>query len=266
LPGVPVEMQYLFKEYISPFLKENFVQAEIIHKTFIITGLPEAILAEKLSVWENSLPEFIKVAYLPSYGYIRLRLSIYESDNNKSNTIDIKIKELKEIISSNIIAEEDVTPEELLGKTLHNINKTVSTAESCTGGKIASMLTSVLGSSSYFNGSVVAYSNEVKSNVLNVNKDDIEKYGAVSQAVVEQMAKGALKLLNTDYAIATSGIAGPDGGSSEKPVGTIWIAVASKNKVISHKYNFSGDRNINIIRAANSGISMLLNLLLKKQE
>ncbi|MDR2009483.1 MAG: competence/damage-inducible protein A [Bacteroidales bacterium] len=261
LPGVPIEMQYIFETHIVPFLTENFVQSKITHKTFIIIGIPESILAEKIEDWENNLPYYIKVAYLPNYGYIRLRLSIYDSDEEKNNILKQKTEDLKNIVSDNLISEEDISLEELLGKMLKDNQKTVATAESCTGGKIASLITSIPKSSSYFVGSIVSYSNNVKTNILNVNKTDIEKYGAVSQTVVEQMAIGILKLLKTDYSIATSGIAGPDGGTKEKPVGTIWIAVASKDKIISREYHFSSDRNINILRSAYTGINMLIKLI-----
>lgn len=262
LPGVPVEMKYIFEYEIIPFLKKTFIKSRIIHKTLLVVDLPESMLAEKISDWENSLPGYIKLAYLPNYGYIRLRLSVYSADEGRYKIINKKIGELKRIIPQNIIAEEDTSLEKLLGKILKRNDKTVSTAESCTGGKIASMLTSVPGSSAYFEGSIVSYSNSIKTSVLKVNKNDIEKYGAVSQQVVEQMAIRAIKLLGTDYSIATSGIAGPDGGSDEKPVGTVWIAVASKEDVISTEFHFRSNRENNILRAAHMGMIMLIKSLL----
>jgi nicotinamide-nucleotide amidase len=261
MPGVPFEMKHLMETQVLPFVKKTFINKPILHKTILIIGLPESILAEKIAVWENALPDFVKLAYLPSPGFIRLRLSIYEAEPDQHLLIDSLAEKLKSIIPQNIIAEEDVKPEVLIGNLLKEQGKTLSTAESCTGGKIASMITSIPGSSAYFKGSVVSYANEVKMNVLNVQKSDLEKYGAVSEQVVKQMAHGALKLLNTDFSIAVSGIAGPEGGTPEKPVGTIWIAVASKEKTVSKKFQSLNNREVNILRAANTALAMLIEII-----
>jgi nicotinamide-nucleotide amidase len=264
MPGVPFEMEHLFLHKILPYINKNFNFNQILHKTLVIVGISEAILAEKISEWEKSLPDTIKLAYLPSYSHIRLRLSSYSADKNIVKFINEKISELKTIIPQNIIADEDISLEELLGKLLKSQNKTLSTAESCTGGQIASMITSVSGSSQYYIGSIISYSNNVKIEELNVNKSDINHYGAVSKQVVEQMAIGVRNKLRADYSIATSGIAGPCGGTPEKPTGTIWIAVANSSKIISQQFNFTNNRKINIIRASNSGIAMLIKMILSE--
>lgn len=261
MPGVPFEMKWLVETYVLPFIKKKFETKPIFHKTIVTSGLAESVLAEKISEWESALPEFVRLAYLPSPGIIRLRLSIYEFLPEYEKLVENLIIGLKKIISQNILGDEDKSPEILLGELLKKYKKTLSTAESCTGGAIASMITSVAGSSEYFQGSIVSYSNSVKENSLGVNHEDILKYGAVSQQVVEQMAKGALKVLKTDYSVSVSGIAGPDGGTPEKPVGTVWIAVASAKIVVSKKFHFFNDRDINIKRASNSALAMLIDLV-----
>lgn len=266
MPGVPFEMKWLVETYVLPFIKEKFETKSIYHKTIVTSGLAESVLAEKISVWENALPEYVRIAYLPSPGIIRLRLSIYDYLPEYEDIVKSIIVELKSIISQNILGEEDKNPEILLGELLNKYGKTLSTAESCTGGTIASMITSVVGSSAYFQGSIVSYSNSVKENSLGVNPDVIVKFGAVSQEVVEQMVKGALSVLKTDYAVSVSGIAGPDGGTPEKPVGTVWIAVASAKTIVSKKFHFFNDRDINIKRASNSALAMLIDLVRSENE
>ena len=258
MPGVPFEMRYLMEHEIIPLIKKHYNLKPVFHKTLLLTGIAESILAEKISDWEDSLDKNVKLAYLPAYSSIRLRLSVYESDDNTEAYISTKVKELEKIVPENIIAYEDIKLEELVGKLLKEKHSTVATAESCTGGKVASLITSVSGSSEYYKGSVVSYCNEVKANVLGVNSADLEKYGAVSSTVAEQMASGVRKLLGVDYAVSTTGIAGPTGGSDEKPVGTVWIAVATPTKVVSRKYVFGKDRSINIERFAASALSMLI--------
>ncbi|MDD3686418.1 MAG: CinA family nicotinamide mononucleotide deamidase-related protein [Bacteroidales bacterium] len=261
MPGVPFEMKWITENYVLPFIKDKFDTNQIFHKTIVTSGLPESVLAEKIADWENSLPEYVKLAYLPSPGFIRLRLSIYNYLPEYQTLIDELVAQLKLLIPKNVIGEEDKKPEVLLGDLLKIYGKTMCTAESCTGGTIASMITSVPGSSAYFWGSIVSYDNSVKMNLLGVSKFDLEKYGAVSQQVVEQMAKGAITILKTDYAVSVSGVAGPDGGTPEKPVGTVWIAVASPNSVVSKKFQFFNDRDINIKRAANSALAMLIDFV-----
>jgi len=258
MPGVPFEMRYLMEHEIIPLIKKHYNLKPVFHKTLLLTGIAESILAEKISDWEDSLDKNVRLAYLPAYSSIRLRLSVYEPDENTEPYIESKVEELKRIVPENIIAYEDIKLEELVGKLLKDRHCTVATAESCTGGKVASLITSVSGSSEYYKGSVVSYCNEVKADVLGVSRADLEKYGAVSSTVAEQMASGVRRLLKTDYAVATTGIAGPTGGSDEKPVGTVWIAVATPTKVVSRKYVFGKDRAINIERFAASALSMLI--------
>jgi competence/damage-inducible protein CinA C-terminal domain len=267
MPGVPYEMKWLMENEIVPRLKKTFNRDLYIrHQTCMVTGYSESALALRLTDFENNMPEFVKLAYLPQMGIIRLRLSAYYDDNKVvEETIDALRKQLEEILEGNIIVEEDKNLEVLVGDYLRAKNLTVGTAESCTGGMIASRLTSVPGSSDYYLGSVVSYANEVKQNLLGVSDNDLDKYGAVSQQVVEEMAKGALNLLKCDYAVSTSGVAGPGGGTPEKPVGTVWIAVANKEKVVSKEYRFAiaSSRDNNIQRATNFSLLMLLEELRK---
>lgn len=262
MPGVPYEMKWLMENEIIPRLKKRFHRDLYIkHQTCLVTGYSESALALKLTDFENKMPSFVKLAYLPQMGIIRLRLSAYcEDEKIAEEAINTLKWQLEEILKGNIIVEEDKNLEVLVGEYLRSKKRTVGTAESCTGGMIASLLTSVPGSSDYFLGSIVSYANEVKHNLLGVDSHDLEKYGAVSRQVVEQMAKGALKVLGCDYAVATSGIAGPGGGTPEKPVGTIWIAMANKEKVISKEYHFNtiSTRENNIQRTVNFSLLLLL--------
>lgn len=258
MPGVPFEMRYLMEHEIIPLIKKHYDLKPVFHKTLLLTGIAESILAEKISDWEDSLAKNVRLAYLPAYSSIRLRLSVYQPDDTTESYINAKVEELKRIVPENIIAYEDIKLEELVGKLLKDRHCTVATAESCTGGKVASLITSVSGSSECYKGSVVSYCNEVKADVLGVSRADLEKFGAVSSTVAEQMASGVRRLLKTDYAVATTGIAGPTGGSDEKPVGSVWIAVATPTKVVSRKYVFGKDRSINIERFAASALSMLI--------
>lgn len=258
LPGVPHEMAELLNTSITDYLKTKVEDNNIDHHYVLIGGIPEAILAEKLAKWEKELPEFYKLAYLPSKGVIRLRLSTNSlPEKVKAHEIpEAVLLQLEEIIPDNIIAYTGDSLQEALGKKLKTNGLRIATAESCTGGKIASLLTSVPGSSAYFMGSVVAYSNFAKTKIPGVKMETIEEYGAVSSQVVEDMADGARKLFATDIAISTSGIAGPDGGSEAKPVGTVWIGVSTKKKTFSKKFVITSDRNTNIEYFSN--IALLL--------
>ena len=262
MPGVPFEMKLMTEETVIPKLKEHFQLASLINKTVLIQGIPEAQLAITLENWENNLPPALQVAYLPSPGYLRLRIGgMHEGSHEIINQINTEIKKLYSIIPENILSEDYQEVETLLGSMLKQRNATISSAESCTGGNIAKLITSVSGSSEYFKGSVIAYSNEIKEKILGVKASDLIQFGAVSQAVVEQMAKGVRELMQTDYAIATSGIAGPTGGTNEKPVGTTWIAIASKEEIISQKYLLGNLRETNIQKASVNGIGMLIRML-----
>jgi nicotinamide-nucleotide amidase len=258
LPGVPFEMKSLLKDEVIPRLQKTFKLKHIYHKTIMTTGIGESMLAEKVEDWENNLPKNIKLAYLPQPGIVRLRLSAV--GNNKTELEDEVKKhcnKLNNIIADIIFGYDDISLEEVVGKQLMLANRTLSTAESCTGGYIAHLITSISGSSSYFKGAVVSYSNSVKENQLGVNSKILEKDGAVSREVIEQMALGGKKQLNADYCLATSGIAGPDGGTKDKPVGTIWIALATPSGVQSKLFHFGEHRGRNIRKAALAALNML---------
>ena len=251
LPGVPYEMKGLINECVIPKLRSrNKDENTLVHRTVRTHGMGESFLAEIIKDWEDNLSaDEIKLAYLPSPGIVKLRLSLVGKDGKKIvDTLNKHIDLLYEIIPNQVYGYEDDTMEGVVGDLLTAQNASISTAESCTGGAVAKMITSVSGSSNYFEGSVICYSNICKINQLHVQESALHAYGAVSQEVVEQMAIGVKRKLNTDYGLATSGIAGPTGGTAEKPVGTIWIALASKHGVISKKLNlgYSRDRNIHV--------------------
>lgn len=264
MPGVPYEMEHAMSTEIIPRLASTFRTLPSIHTNLLVVGYPESQLAITIGDWENSLPSYMRLAYLPSPGMVKLRISASSNTDAKllQKEIDAKVNELHHILGEAIIANQDIRLEELLGKILKNKKLTLATAESCTGGNIASKITSVAGSSSYFKGSVVAYQNEVKQQLLHVSGDDLAKYGAVSQQVVEQMAEGALSLFQTDVAIATSGIAGPDGGTVEKPVGTVWIAVCLKGKTQSSKFQFRSNSRERIIEMSTLNAFVMLKRML----
>ena len=260
MPGVPSEMKWLMVNEILPRLKKRFQQDLYVkHLTFRVTGYSESALAILLTDFENNLPAFVKLAYLPQLGIMRLRLSAYtRNEKEAEETIGNLQKQLEKLLEGNIWAEGDKNLEVVVGERLRRLGQTIGTVESCTGGAIAALLTSVSGSSDYFTGSIVAYANSVKRHVLGVSESDLNQFGAVSRQVVEQMAKGALRVLGCDWAIATSGIAGPGGGTPEKPVGTIWIAITNKNEVVSNKYQYNTIREQNIQRTVNMALAFLL--------
>ncbi len=260
MAGVPFEMERIMLDGVLPRLKtlmQNHGQV-IVHKTVMTHGIPESTLSQMLDSWEDNLPENIRLAYLPSPGMIRLRLSAFGNDEGALNqTIANEIESLSKIIPEDIFGYDNQNMEQVIGNLLLERNATLATAESCTGGYISHLITSVSGSSRYYKGSVIAYSNEIKKQLLMVSSDNLNKYGAVSEQVVEDMALGAKSVLGSDYAIAISGIAGPDGGTAEKPVGTVWIAVATPHSVLSQKFLFGDSRQRNIIRASISALNML---------
>ncbi len=264
MPGVPYEMKALMTNEVIPRLKKKFELPVIMHKTVLTQGIGESMLAEMIEAWEDSLAkENISLAYLPSIGAVRLRLSTRGKDESTlKQVIDRKVKELQALAGNYIYGYDNETLEGILGNILSQKKKTISTAESCTGGYMAHMITAIAGSSEYFKGSVISYADEVKINVLGVKPETIEKHGAVSQETVEQMAANVRKKLNTDYSIAVSGIAGPTGGTPEKPVGTVWIAIATPDKVISRKFLFGDNRGRNIHLSAITGLNMLRKELL----
>ena len=265
LPGVPYEMKGIMNENGLSRIIERFSKGKVVNKTVKTHGLGESYLAEIIKKWEQDLLEDnISLAYLPSPGIVKLRLTaIGENEQLLLDKIENYIDQLIQLIPDYIFGFENDSLESVVGDLLRNKQQTLSLAESCTGGNISKMITSVSGCSDYFKGSVIAYSNEIKQRMLLVENEKIEFYGAVSREVVEQMALGLTKKFNTDYGLATSGIAGPTGGTKEKPVGTVWIAVANAEKVISKKFNFGNSRERNITISSLAALNMLRLELLK---
>lgn len=258
LPGVPFEMQDIFSNELAPRLKQLQTGEVLLYKTVLTTGAGESVIADRLSAWETLLPQSFKLAYLPQPGLVRLRLTVSGSDAALLETELERLRlELVSLLSDLVFGYDIDTLEGVVGQKLAAASKTLSTAESCTGGTIAAMITSVPGSSAYFRGTVVAYANEAKSRLLGVEESLIREHGAVSREVVEAMAVSARVLLGADYAIATSGIAGPDGGTSEKPVGTVWIALAGPKGIISEHHLFGEHRGRNIRRASLAALNLL---------
>jgi len=263
MPGVPFEMEAIMTEEVFPRLQRLGIMQSIIHKTVLTIGLPESMLAERIEQWENALPDFIKLAYLPSPMMVRLRLSGYGIDGPAIQAeIDRQVGQLMALIPDHIFGFDNDNLGIVLGRMLVERNCSLATAESCTGGSIAQFITSNPGSSAYFKGGVVAYSNEIKHRLLHVPVDLIDEFGAVSKQVAEKMAIGAREALQADYSVATTGIAGPDGGSAEKPVGTVWIAVAGPFGVESKMYTFKHNRERNIIRTTHTALNLLRTFML----
>lgn len=264
LPGVPFEMKALMNASVIPGLREMFSFPVIIQKTVITHGTPEAHLAELLRSFEAELPQAMTLAYLPSPGLIRLRLvSVGDNPDEIQRAVEAQITKLLGIIPEYVVGFDDDTLEKIIGDLLRSRYQTVSTGESCTGGTIASIITSIPGSSDYFKGGIVAYSNEIKRDQLAIDPYLLDSYGAVSKPVVEEMANNTRLLFNTDYSIAVSGIAGPSGGTEIKPVGTIWIAVSCSHKTLSREFRFGDNRERNIRRASVTALNMLRKLILE---
>lgn len=258
MPGVPFEMRTMMPEVIE-IMKQHFKSEAVEYKTLLVSGIGESFLSDKLEGFEANLPRGISLAYLPKGGTIRLRLTAKGADRNKvTDMLGKQTELLLASVKDYFMGFECDNLAETLGERLSENGKTVATAESCTGGNIAHLITLVAGSSRYYKGSVVSYANEVKEKVLGVRAGDLQQYGAVSEEVVKQMAEGVKKLLKTDCAIATSGIAGPSGGSDEKPVGTVWIAVAGERDCVAEKFLFNTTRDNFIERTSNQAILMLL--------
>lgn len=265
LPGVPYEMKYLIEEEIIPKIVREYKRPYIIHKTILTYGQGESLVAERIEDWENKLPEFIKLAYLPNPGRVRLRLSARGTDKEMlEEALEANIKSLDAIIHDIIVGyEENETIESVVGKLLSKESKTISTAESCTGGKIAAVLSAVPGASKYFKGSIVCYATEAKVNVLGVSQELIDEYSVVSAEVATAMALNVKKILKTDYAIATTGNAGPAKGASDAEIGTVFIALATPNGVITEEFNFGQPREKVIDRAAIKSLEILQKEILK---
>lgn len=259
LPGVPYEMKYLVENEIIPKVVREYSRPYIIHKTILTYGQGESMVAERIEAWEDSLPDFLKLAYLPSPGSVRLRLSARGTNKEfLENALEQYVRSLDAIINDIIVGfEEDETIEFLIGKILKQQHKTLATAESCTGGKIAALLTAVPGASEYFKGSVVSYATEVKTGVLGVSESVINEFSVVSAAVASAMALRVKEIMNTDYAIATTGNAGPTKGDGNAEIGTVFIALATPNEVIVEEYNFGQPREKVIDRAVIKSLELL---------
>lgn len=266
LPGVPFEMKALITEQVIPKLREQFKFPYIKHKTILTYGLGESALADRIEAWEDHLPNFIKLAYLPSLGRVRLRLSGKADDkstveNEIQKQVDLLLPQIEDVF---VGYEEDESIEAVIGRSLTENKETLAVAESCTGGRIAEALTANAGASAYFKGSVVTYATESKINILKVPEEDIKVHSVVSKEVAEAMAKNVRVLFNSDYAISTTGNAGPTKGDSKAEVGTVWIAIATKDRVYSEVFNFGNHREKVILRATNKAFEMLKKVFLKK--
>jgi nicotinamide-nucleotide amidase len=265
IPGVPYEMKPLIENEIIPVLRKTFDVPALVHRTVMTEGVPESFLARIIQDWEDALPRCVKLAYLPRPGIVRLRLTASgECAEDAKNLLNEQIEKLEQIIGEHVFGYDDVSLQEVLGNVLSDRRLSISTAESCTGGNIARMITSVPGSSGYFKGAIIAYSNAVKTKELGVPPETIAHHGAVSREVVERMASGSMERFGTDTSIAVSGIAGPDGGTEDKPVGTVWIAVGHGKKIVSTMFRFGGDRSRIIDQSSIMGMGLLRKLLLGK--
>jgi len=262
MPGVPFEMKHIMQERVLPRLRNLDGRTPVWHHTLLTGGIGESFLAEKIAGIEAALPAYIRLAYLPKPGLVRLRLTaIGENPEQLKRETQAIADQLKKCIGEHFLADEDTTLEKLIRDFMEEHTLLLSTAESCTGGNIARLITSLPGSSSMFEGGAVTYSNAMKHAVLGVKEDTLNQYGAVSEETVREMAVGAKAVFRTHYALAVSGIAGPDGGTPEKPVGLVWIAVAGKHQVIARKHLFGQDRAINIERSSMAALWMLWQLL-----
>lgn len=263
LPGVPHEMKGLITNEVIPRLLKEFSLPAIVHKTAFTAGQGESMIAELLKDFEPALPEHIKLAYLPNYGMVKLRLTARgESKEEVEKEIQPWFEKLQVLVKEFLVTNEDEGLEVVVGKILKSKGKTMGTAESCTGGYIAHLITSTAGSSAYYKGSIISYANEVKEKVLDVHKETLLSTGAVSEETVKEMVSGAIKELNVDYALATSGIMGPDGGTEEKPVGTVWIAAGNKETIQTLKLNLRFDRHRNISMTAANALNFLRKFIL----
>ena len=256
MPGVPFEMKEMVSAHILPKLRAQFSLPYIYHKVIRTIGIGESWLADKIKPWADALPKDISLAYLPSLGEVKLRLTISGKESNQEERVSNEIEKLKKYADKFIYGYDNDSIESVVGNMLAKTNKTLATAESCTGGYLAHMITSVPGSSAYFKGSVIAYSNDIKIDQLGVLPETLETYGAVSEETVKEMAEGIRKEFGTTYGMATSGIAGPDGGTPEKPVGTVWIALAGTDGTKTKLLSLAKDRMLNIQASAKATLAM----------
>ena len=258
LPGVPFEMEHLMTESVLPRLKAHFNLQSVVHRTAITYGLAESMMAERIAEWEDSLPDYLHLAYLPSPSQLRLRLSAYDVNAEQAaHEIDARFEALMPLLGEYFVGWESDTLQSVVAHILTTRGETLAAAESCTGGALSAKFTAMSGASDYFWGAVVSYDNSVKENVLGVSYEDIETHGAVSEQVARQMAEGVRRVCGTTYGVATTGIAGPSGGSEEKPVGTVWMAVAGPNGTVAQKKVHGRLRAQNIDRASSAAINLL---------
>lgn len=259
MPGVPQEMMYVMEHEIIPRLQDKYQIESYLKKVFIVAGYTESALATYISDFEDDLPQGFGLAYLPSPGIMKLRLFV--KGQHRQKELYDQTKKLYGFLGDAILTDRDIPIEKILGERLFEKGLTIGVAESCTGGNVAHLITSIPGSSSYFKGGIVSYSNESKQNLLKVSESSLLNYGAVSENVAEEMVKGAISVLNSDCAIAITGIAGPDGGSEEKPVGTVWISTYCKDQILTKKYGLGKYRTFNIMRASNLAMLQLLSMI-----
>ena len=265
MPGVPHEMKGMMTQAVLPRLKDRFALPPIIHRTLLTAGIGESFLAERINDFETTLPSNIKLAYLPNYGMVKLRLTARGRSEKLMAELESEFDMLKEKVQDVMVVDEDLTMQQVVGRILATRHKTMGTAESCTGGYLAHLVTSVPGSSTYYKGSVISYANELKHEILGVDSQTIDHYGAVSKETASQMVKGALRVLKTDYALVTTGIMGPDGGTVEKPVGTVWIGVGNAAKTETHHFHFRFDRQRNTELTATNALNILRKFVLQDQ-
>lgn len=259
MPGVPYEMRFVMENEIIPRLQEKYKTESYVSRVLIVGGYTESALAMHISDFENNLPEDFGLAYLPAPGIMKLRLFV--KGEQRRPELNAQVAKLEKLLGNAILAEKDIPIEQILGERLFEKGLTLGTAESCTGGNIAHLITSISGSSHYFKGAIVSYANEVKEAVLHVRKETLTHWGAVSEDVVMEMAEGASKALGVDCSIAVSGIAGPEGGTEDKPVGTVWICTKYRAKLLTRKYTLGKFRDANIMRASNVAMLQMLSML-----
>lgn len=262
MPGVPYEMMGIMTDSVLPRLQKMFKLPVIIHKTLLTAGVGESFLSDILRSFEIDLPKDIKLAYLPSYGMVRLRLSTSATSKESEDVINSMFEELEQLVKEYVVTNIDEPMQAVVGKLLLKKKQTICTAESCTGGYISHVITSVPGASAYYSGSIISYSYEVKETLLNVSPNTLTSFGAVSEETVREMAKGALEKLKTDYVIAVSGIMGPEGGTPDKPVGTVWIAVGNNKEIVARRLQFRFERHKNIELTALNSLDMLRRFIL----
>jgi nicotinamide-nucleotide amidase len=265
MPGVPHEMKGMMLQDVLPSLQNIFALPPIIHRTLLTAGIGESFLAERISDFESQLPSNIKLAYLPNYGMVKLRLSARGRSEKLRAELEAEFDMLKSKVSDVMVVDEDLSLQQVIGRMLREEGKTLGTAESCTGGYIAHLITSVPGSSAYYHGSVVSYSNQLKTDMLHVDPAILKEHGAVSRETASAMVRGALKALNTDYVLTTTGIMGPEGGTPEKPTGTIWVGVGNAARTEVHHFHFRFDRQRNMDLTATNALNVLRKFMLSQK-